>query len=120
VTGVEFNVDYTAVSAVLSLGTGWLLINTGRAFGQARLMVVAVRAWRADRRRRSRVAAAVDGYQIGVTSGRSLASYVEVWKDEVAQGFVCGVSVPDAPGGVCGVPVEAEPCPEHGPIPADP
>jgi hypothetical protein len=99
VTGVEFNVDYTAVSAVLSLGTGWLLINTGRAVGQARLMVVAVRAWRADRRR-SRGAAAVDGYQIGPTTrrepGRPLASYVQAPDNRDARSRV---TLPASPTG---------------------
>lgn len=39
-----------------------------------------------------------------------------VWIDDPEPGgTVCGHSVPAAPDGICGQPVESEPCTEHGP-----
>ncbi|MEU9837331.1 hypothetical protein AB0D67_37840 [Streptosporangium sp. NPDC048047] len=29
-------------------------------------------------------------------------------------GYVCAAPVPTGPEGICGMPVESEPCPEHG------
>jgi hypothetical protein len=37
-----------------------------------------------------------------------------VWSDAVAPGgMVCAVPIPGKPEGVCGMPVESEPCTEH-------
>jgi hypothetical protein len=39
-----------------------------------------------------------------------------VWSDACAPGgYVCGHPAPGMPDGICGWPVESEPCPEHGP-----
>lgn len=37
--------------------------------------------------------------------------------DPAPGGYVCGVADPDGPDGVCGMPVESEPCPVHFPTP---
>jgi len=39
-----------------------------------------------------------------------------VWSDAVAPGGeVCAVPMPERPDGICGMPVESEPCREHNP-----
>lgn len=39
---------------------------------------------------------------------------VEFWSSAcVPGGWVCGAIDPQRPDGVCGMPVESEPCPEH-------
>lgn len=39
----------------------------------------------------------------------------EIWSDAVAPGgYVCAVPMPGQPDGICGYPVESEPCPKHG------
>lgn len=54
---------------------------------------------------------------------RNFEGYVEdhantfpptTWSDAVAPGGqVCAVRIPGRPNGICGMPVESEPCPEH-------
>jgi hypothetical protein len=39
----------------------------------------------------------------------------EVWSDAIPPGgYVCAVPQPGNPDGICGYPVESEPCPIHG------
>ena len=38
-----------------------------------------------------------------------------VWSDAIPPGGrVCAAPMPDLPDGICGMPVESEPCPDHG------
>lgn len=42
------------------------------------------------------------------------AKFAEVWSDACAPGgYVCGAPDPGKPDGICGMPVEDEPCAEH-------
>jgi hypothetical protein len=42
--------------------------------------------------------------------------YTEVWDASCAPGgYVCGTPDPTRPDGICGMPVESEPCPDHAP-----
>jgi len=46
----------------------------------------------------------------------STGPYTEVWDASCAPGgYVCGTPDPTRPGGICGMPVESEPCPDHAP-----
>ena len=45
------------------------------------------------------------------------ADSAEVWSDACAPGgYVCATPDPDRPDGICGMPVESEPCPDHGAV----
>lgn len=48
-------------------------------------------------------------------AGNDTAHQGHVWLSEPPPGgWVCATPVPGLPGGICGMPVESEPCPEHG------
>lgn len=50
-------------------------------------------------------------HQIGLTEGRD----VILWSDlDPPGGWVCAWPDPDSVYGICGMPVESEPCPQHG------
>jgi hypothetical protein len=53
-------------------------------------------------------------------TGHTATTAPEVWSSACAPGgYVCAAPEPDLPDGICGMPVESEPCPIHAPDPED-
>lgn len=103
---VEWGLECTALFVFYSLGAAWVLWETGRAIGNARIMAAAFRSWLRDRQD-AELNDVFESYGVVYRIGsQPLAAYVHPDNPDARS----GVTHPPSPtGGACHVAAAARP-----------